>query len=408
MNRLENKDIVCVALPNWEGDYVKSTVKIISELATSNRVLYVDYEHTWKDVFAAWIGKSNAPANRILGFSNRLRTVEVPGGKPVHVLTPPPVYPANWITSDSFYESVMKANANKVRKSILKAMETLNMKNPVVINAFNPFFGLPLAKTLNESALIYYCYDEISACKWSKKHGKKVEEAFMKKADAVITTSEGLLNQKSQLAKACFMVNNGVDFSLFNKAADLKFKNKNSEITVGYLGSIDERLDYDLLSYLAENMPDTKFQFVGRIVEKEKAARVDKFTNVRFFGPKKLEELPPFLRNFDVALIPFVKNEQTANIYPVKINEYLAAGVPVVSTDFAPLPKFSDIISMASTNEDFLRQVNYCLNNDSIEKREKRVALAENNSWEKRGEQFGEIVSQVLASKYQQVSMALS
>lgn len=405
---LENKDIICVAFPAWDGNYMKSTVKIMSQLAKKNRILYVDYQYTYKDITATWLGKQKAPVRRMLGIDNRLRKISLSENAVLHLLTPPPVFSANWLTSPTSHMRLLNINAGIVKKSILKAMRKMDMKNPIVINAFNPFIGLPLINKLNEMATIYYCYDEISACDWTKNHGKRLEEAYLKKADAVIVTSDGLLQSKSALAHQSYLVKNGVDFVHFNKAAELRQRNRNSDIIVGYVGSIDKRIDFGLLTHLATKLPDIKFEFVGRILETDKANALDKLPNTKFWGAKKVEELPKFIKNFDAGIIPFLKNELTAGIYPIKVNEYLASGIPVVTTNFAPLPEFGSTITVASDQESFLRAVIENLTNDTKEKRKERMEVARSNSWENRALQFGEAIQDIINTKNNSIGLAKS
>jgi glycosyltransferase involved in cell wall biosynthesis len=396
---LEDKDIICLAFPSWDGNYEKSTVKMMSQLAKRNRVLYVDYPYTYKDIFTTWFGKQNAPVGRMLGTQKRVRKISLPESTFIHVFTPPPVLSVNHIKNPSKYRRMLQTNGNIIRKSILKAVKNLGMKNPIVICAFNPFVGLPLLNQLNESATIYYCYDEISACAWTKNHGKQLEIDYMKKVDAVIASSDGLLKSKSEFNNSCFLVKNGVDFAIFNRTAELRQKNKNLDITVGYLGSLDERVDYELLTYLAEKLPDIKFEFIGRIVDKTKVSQLDKLPNTKFWDAKKPEELPGYLKKFDAGIIPFLINEQTSGIYPMKINEYLAGGIPVVSTEFSPLPEFQNVIATAPSHETFLQVLMESLCNDTPQKRKERIVMASGNSWENRAAQFGSVIAHVLNLK---------
>jgi glycosyltransferase involved in cell wall biosynthesis len=396
---LEDQDIVCIALPAWDGNYEKSTVKLMSQLAKRNRVLYVEYPYTYKDILATWFGKQKAPVGRMLGTSNRLRKINLPENSFIHILTLPPVNSVNHIQNLAKHRRLLESNGKKIQKSVMQTMRKLNMKNPVVVNAFNPFVGLPLLNQLGESATLYYCYDEISMCNWTKNHGKALEEEFIGKADGVIVSSDGLMQTKSKLASNCYLVKNGVDFAHFNKAADLRNKNKTADITVGYIGSLDNRIDYKLLAHLAEKLTDVKFEFVGRILEKNEVAKLDKLPNTKFWDAKRLEELPEFLKRFDAGIIPFVKNDLTAGIYPMKMNEYLAAGIPVISTDFAVFPEFGSFVTPASSHETFTQSVVETLCNDTPEKRKQRIAIAKGNSWEKRGEQIGEAIADVLHKK---------
>ncbi|MBW3545081.1 MAG: teichuronic acid biosynthesis glycosyltransferase tuaH, partial [Bacteroidetes bacterium] len=238
---------------------MKTIVQIMSMLAQRHRVLYVDYAFTWKDMLMGAVGKRNdVPMQRMMGLSPRVRKVSTRFGSEVHVLTPPPVLPANWISSAGTYKKVMAREGAKVGKCIREAMDSLGFKDPIIFNAFNPAFGVPLAGQLDESLLVYYCYDEISAASWCGKHGARQEALLLQLADGVVTTSQALLEAKRKLNKNAFLVKNGVDYSLFHegyKASPSTSRQK----TIGYLGSVDHRVDADLLTYCFAQLPEHKF-----------------------------------------------------------------------------------------------------------------------------------------------------
>src|SRR5690606_5097654 len=97
----------------------------------------------------------------------------------------------------------------------------------------------------------------------------------------------------------------------------------------------------------------------------EKAGRrLSHFPNVKLLGERNAEEVPEFLKKMDVCIIPYLKNDVTRGVYPLKINEYLAAGKPVVMTDFAPLPEFEAMVGIASSKEKFLALVKDELSSD--------------------------------------------
>ena len=404
---IRGKIIVCVSFPSWDGVYMKSTVQIMAELARYNRVLYVDYEYTVKDMLMTLMKKQQAPIKRMVGLNQRLRTVELENGGLINILTPPPVVPVNWINNRNLYLDMMKFNAGIVEKSIQKALQSLQFRSPIVINAFNPYYGLPMVGAFDESLLVYYCYDEIRAAKWCKKHGGKMEDAFIEKVDAVITTSHGLYKSRSGVHKHTFLVQNGVDFNLFNRAFQLKKNNgnfgtshsKTGRNVVGYIGSIDNRLDFDLLQYCVFNSPDTDFWFVGHIANQAGKNRLAQHENVKFFGPKQAHELPDFLSKVHVGIIPFVKNRFTKNIYPLKINEYLAASLPVVLTDFSPLHEVEKLVYTVSNKHDFLTSLRKAMEPcDPVVVRE-RLLMAESNSWENRVEHLSVIFKLMLEQK---------
>jgi glycosyltransferase involved in cell wall biosynthesis len=395
---VKQKDIVCVALPTWEGDYMKTIVQIMSLLARRHRVLYVDYTFTWKDMLMGAVGKRNTPWQRMLGLEPRLRNIKTRFGSEVHVLTPPPVMPANWIAAPGLYKQVMEQEGQKLRKSISKAMRELNFENPIVINAFNPFFGVPLAGKLNESLLVYYCYDEISAAQWCGRHGAQQEKQFLGLADAVITSSQALLESKSKLNAQTTLVKNGVDYALFHEAFTDSPRQTMPKV-IGYLGSVDDRLDAELLQYCFEQLPAYKFVFTGRIVEAAMAERFSKYSNVEIRGSRAPEQLPSEVKSFDVGIIPFACNAFTRTIYPLKINEYLAAGLPVVMTDFARLDDFVDVAYIASDKEGFVKQLKLAAEQDSPQLRTERARFAKTNSWESRVDELEAALENALKAR---------
>ncbi|WP_045463514.1 glycosyltransferase [Sporocytophaga myxococcoides] len=400
---IRNKNILCMALTTWDKDFVNTVVKMMSILSKQNRILFVDYEYTVKDILAALSGKQKVPVTRIIGLENRLRTVNTVYGSEIHVLTPPPVLPINWIKNDNPYRVLLKLNGNLVRGAIQRALKTLKMENPIVVNGYNPFFGLPLVGDFNELLNIYYCYDEIKGDQWYHFHGPEIEKEYIKKTDAVITTSDALFKSKSPLHQNCFVVKNGVDFDHFNSIADLKIKSPHAPRIVGYTGSIDERFDYELLSYSIKMLPEVQFQFIGRVTNEIARMALKKYPNARFMGSRKPYEIPSLLKDMDVGIIPYLKNEVTSGVYPLKINEYMAAGKPVVMTDFAKIPEFESHVWIANNKEAFLNSLRDALYNDSVEKMKARIEFSKHNSWENRVEQFSSIVERMLELKKERV-----
>jgi glycosyltransferase involved in cell wall biosynthesis len=386
-------DIVIHAFPAWEGNYLKSTVQLATELAQQHRVLYIDYAYTLKDCWNSWRGRGFARWRRLLGVDERLQRVDLPNGAWLRVLSVPPILPANFLKNPMAYDAVMGANAALIRPHIQRAISQLGFENFTVVNAFNPALGVHLAGKLGEKRLVYYCYDEISAANWAKEHGARLERAFIKKVDAVIVSSEGLYKRKAALHPETHVVKNGVDFDLFNQKTPPSVTDPIfSEIvktkavqtpTIGYLGSVDERLDYDLLEKLAQETPQYRYVFVGRVLSESVKNRLSALQNVRLAGAQPPTSLPAWVQQFDVCLIPFVKNDFTAGIYPLKANEYLAAGKAVVATNFGDLQDFKSVVSIADGVQDFKNAVVQSLeaNPEAVEK---RVAYAAQNAWSAR------------------------
>ena len=389
---MSRKDIICVTMTTWEGDYMKTIVHMMSQLAKNHRVLFVDYPFTYKDVLTGILKKSNAPVKRILGISKRLRKLTTRQGHEIYHLTLPPIFPSNWINDASSFQEVIMAQSHIIVRSICNAMQKTGMTEPTVINAFNPIIGLPMVGRLDESQLIYYCYDEIRAAQWCGKHGGLMEDEFLQLADQVIVTSEGLKDTKSLHNPHTTLVKNGVDFDLFHQAY-FPDRFRRQRKVIGYTGSLDFRLDYDLLAFLAALHPEFDFHFVGRITDPNAEKKLGQFQNVTFFGARQPNDLPLLMQAFDLGIIPFVKNEFTKNIYPLKINEYLAAGLPVVSTDFAPLIDFEKHILIGKDHEEIQSGVVRSLANDYQAEAERRIEIARSNDWSVRAIQVEEVLN---------------
>lgn len=391
--QLRNEQIVIIGFPAWEGEYLKSTVQLATELARHNEVLYVEYPFTWKDALMGRLGKSKAPWRRILGREDRLRKLQLSNGAEINVLTLPPMVPVNFISSDLLYDTLMLTNAQKAYGTIKSAMNALQIARPVVINAFNPFLGAFLARQFGEKALLYYCYDEIGAAHWAGKHGPRLEARLLRQVDAVVSSSQPLFAAKKQLASRSFLVKNGVDFDLFSQKTTSKPADR-----IGYLGSLDERVDYDLLESVIRKLAHRQFCFVGRVTSPE-AERLRGLPNVEIVGSQPPASLPAWVQRFGVCMIPFLKNELTAGIYPLKINEYFAAGKPVVATDFGDMSDFEGLANIAHSPDEFALMLELAMLGDGDEKTPDRIAFARENAWSKRAEQFGQAIQSVVAEK---------
>lgn len=379
----EKETIICVAMATWEGDYAKAVVHLMSALGTFGNVLFVNYQFTWSDVFKKLLGIGEAPVSRMLGFESRIETSEE--NQSVFILTPPPVLPINWIKSKRLHGWLNQLNGVIVSRAIKRACRKLGLSTDLMINAYNPTLGVPLLGKLDVRKTYYYCYDEISQSKWCKKHGPRYESLFVAEVDAVFASSKALVKKLADENEKVTWIPSGVDFELFNQAFEKPTMAK-TEQRVCFIGSLDFRVDFDLLYFLVNALPKVQFDLVGRIVEARQVKRFETLPNVKIHGPHKPKDLPGFLSDASVGIIPFVKNEFTRNIYPLKINEYLAAGLPVVASDFADLLEFSHVISCASSDQEFLHALTNALKETDPGARLTRNQLAFQNSWQSRAQ----------------------
>jgi len=387
--------IICISQTTWKGDFQKAVVQLMTELSARHRVLFVDYLYTFKDVVRGIVQRNDIPVKEIVFRNQPLTKISTEQGGELYVWRPPIMLPINRL-SPRRHDKLLERNADRLASGLREVMQHLNMNCPLVINAFNPVMGVPLLGKLNECATIYYCFDEITTVgEWMGRHGQRFEEVFIRRADAVITTSETLRQAKAEEQPDTYCVKNGVNFDLFNQAYELAQQQPPKKPIVGYLGSIDDRMNVELMEYCARTMLDVEFQFIGQVHDPKIAKRLDTYPNIKFIPPRQPSDLPAVMANFSVGVIPFVCTKQTYTIYPLKINEYLAAGLPVVSTPFSILDDFAGVIEMAETPEQFARAIRRALADKSRQRVQQRIAMAQSNSWAHRAEEVEAVIERV-------------
>ncbi|MFY0686982.1 MAG: glycosyltransferase [Cyclobacteriaceae bacterium] len=386
---MTNKEnIVCISMTTWEGDYMKTIVHMMGRLAKTNQVLFVDYGFTWKDLIYTILGKTKAPIARMLGFEPRLRTVLYKDNEVNH-LTLPALLPINWIKNAGLHDYLLRLQMKWISRYINKATNQLSMHEYVLINAFNPIYGVGLNGLLIEKRCIYYCYDEISEAKWGRNHGGRLEHQFLQIVDQIVVTSSELRRTKSFLHSNVTLIENGVDFNFFHSSYPRLKINKRG--VIGYLGSLDDRIDFELLEELCGTMTNFDFLFVGRI-QSTKSHRLERYHNTKLLGSVEIESIPKWLGQMDYGIIPFLCNTFNRNIYPLKINEYFAAGLPVISTPFSNLASFGNLVTVADKASEFeqaiMANIKY---QNKIERN--RIAFARQNDWSDRINKFNQLLN---------------
>ncbi|KKT48213.1 MAG: hypothetical protein UW39_C0001G0037 [Parcubacteria group bacterium GW2011_GWC2_44_17] len=209
-----------------------------------------------------------------------------------------------------------------------------------------------------------------------------------KNSDCIFTVSEHLKNHLFYDHKNTRWIPNGVDSASIDRAPLRKKKT-----TIGYVGTIQSRVDFDLVCFLAKSKKDKQFVFVGPVWKDAEAHRVSACGNVIFTGPVPNNELKHYLSTFDVAIIPHKINELTTSMNPMKFYEYLAAGLPVVATQ--KLVSDSDLLYYAKSYDEFSEAIDRALSENTEDRARKRIEYAKENSWEKRVNEMIGIIGEI-------------
>jgi glycosyltransferase involved in cell wall biosynthesis len=370
----------------------------MSLLAKGNTVLFVEYPFTLKDLISTLLGNGRAPVKRMLGLSKRLVVEQTNFDTSVYHLVIPPVLPVEFIKIESLYTLLLKLNSYIYARSIRRALRKLKMDNPVCINAYNAIYGRNLIGKIREKLHIFYCYDGPNTGRYGQR-ATVADQGFAAQVDGVIVTSDFLASSLREFNTEMYVVKNGVDFKIFNQAAKTGVNNTGERKKVGYIGSLDQRFDIATIEYSVQQLPDYDFEFIGELMNKTIQQRLSVYPNVKFKPPVKPNEVPGLLQKCDVGLIPYICDEYSKNIYPLKINEYLSVGVPVVLTSFADLPEFNHIVSFTSGKEAFCKAIVREIESDNPENIKKRIQFAEKNSWENRALLFDTIIDTLAEKK---------
>lgn len=259
------------------------------------------------------------------------------------------------------------------------------------------------AGRLGESLLVYYCTDEWSQFSHVDQARIAVMEAELcRKADLVFTTSRALLDRKKKLNAETHLAAHGVDQAHFAAALDERTPIA-PEIAglqhpiLGFFGLIEDWIDVDLFGYLAQQRPDWSIVVIGEA--KVDVSRLRRYPNIHLLGRKPYVDLPRYCRAFDVGLCPFVVNELTRSVNPIKFREYLSAGLPVVSTNIPEMAFHSDWCYIAEDAPGFLAACERALIEDSPERRRMRSDAMKGETWESKVAALGGHVKRVRERK---------
>jgi UDP-galactopyranose mutase len=258
---------------------------------------------------------------------------------------------------------------------------------------------------LQPAATIYDCMDELSAFKGAPPALKEREAELFKRADLVFTGGQSLYEVKRDQHKNVHAFPSSIDASHFAQARSLRNEPADQEgiphPRLGFFGVIDERLDIELVDAIAQLRPDWHLVMIGPVVKID-PADLPRRANIYYLGGKAYQELPSYLAGWDVALLPFARNESTRFISPTKTPEYLAAGCPVVSTSIRDVVRpygERGMVHIANTPGEFVAGVEAALDEDA-ELRLKQVdAFLAQTSWDRTWGRMAELIESVVEAR---------
>ena len=250
--------------------------------------------------------------------------------------------------------------------------------------------AIEFTRHLEPCVTVYDCMDELSAFRGAPPGLRKAEAELFRRADLVFTGGHTLYESKKLQHPSVHCFPSSIDRNFFARArsphSDPRDQASIPHPRLGYCGVIDERMDLGLLAAVAEKRPDWHLVMLGPVV-KISESDLPQAVNIHYLGMKKYQELPSYFANWDVGLLPFALNESTRYISPTKTPEYLAAGMPVVSTPIADVvtPYGTEgLVHIAENADAFVAAVEAALQSRTV--REQRMARVDaflaNTSWD--------------------------
>ncbi len=289
----------------------------------------------------------------------------------------------------STIDSVTKPR--KIVSELNKIIAKENMQNNLIVWNYNPLY-IDYFNQFNQSLNIFDAVDdwlEHSSYEKQKIQLKQNYEIIKNKSDLIFTVSEYLKEKPFENQENVYWLPNAVDLNFFQSETKISEKLNNiSAPIIGFLGILQNRIDTDILLYLAKKNPDKSIVLAGPIWPEFPKEQLTKFKNVYFLGPVPYQEIPKLYNGFDIGIIPYKANRFIKSTDPMKFYEYLAAKLPIVSTKVAGLDRFKELIQIANSPEKFNELVNQSVGEKKETLSQEKLDVLKNNTWQYRIEQM--------------------
>jgi glycosyltransferase involved in cell wall biosynthesis len=377
---IHGQDIICFC-NDWDADPL-SKKHIMKRLAAANRVLWINSMGNRRPTASA--RDFQRIVKKLRDFAGGCQRVE----ENIHVFTP---------LALPFHGSALARWFNRawMKRQIRWACQRLDFRDPIVYT-FVPW-SADVVGNLGEKMIIYHITDEFTEFSGTNKTAiLEMEQRLIDQSDAVIVSAERLGEKARSRGKEPFLITHGVDVTHFRQACDPRTAIPVDiaalrKPIVGFIGLIEDWVDLRLMGVLARSRPAWTFVLIGKLVASD--APVRDLPNVHLLGRKEYQELPGYCKAFDVAVLPFVINELTLAANPLKLREYLAAGLPVVASAIPEAERLEGLLAIARSDEQFLRKIEDALANGAPAAGRRHISESmDGETWEHKVEDISNII----------------
>ncbi|HUN77927.1 MAG TPA: glycosyltransferase [Solirubrobacteraceae bacterium] len=384
--RLRGREIVCVGFADWETDLWTNQHHLMSRLARENRVLFVE---------SLGLRRPQLAGRDLARLARRLRRGLTPprAADGLHVLSP--------LVLPLQQRPLRAVNRRLLRFQVRRATRRLGIERPILW-AYVPQ-AEALVEPLRPELVVYHCVDDVSAIAGVDVPSfHATERRFAEQADLVLASAPALAARLRRYSGNVIYAPNVADTALFSTALDADSADRADPAVdalprprIVFTGAIvSTKLDIPLICTLAGEHPEWSFALVGPIGPGDPRTDVSLLrepANIHLLGPRRYEQLPAVLRAADAGLIPYLRNPVTESVFPMKVYEYLAAGLPVVAT---PLPALADVAEVATAPDasGIGALLGEAIAGDSPARRLERSHAAAAHSWDRRLEEIAAAV----------------
>jgi UDP-galactopyranose mutase len=265
--------------------------------------------------------------------------------------------------------------------------------------------ALPFTHALTPQAVVYDCMDELSAFAGAPTRLQELERTLFTKADVVFTGGQSLYEAKRTWHRNIHAFPSSVDIEHFAQARTAAADEEPLDQVaiphprIGFFGVIDERMDYALLAGLAATRPDWHIVLIGPTAKVDPAS-LPQAANIHYLGSKPYSALPSYIAGWDVAMLPFARNDATRFISPTKTPEYLAAGKPVVSTPIRDVVRpygQQGLARIAETVPEFVAAIEAALAEPPAERLRAADVFLTHTSWDGTWAQMRRLIEGAIA-----------
>ena len=381
---MHSQNIVIIAQQNWNTIIGTNPRNMAKEFARHNRVLYVNMPLDISTVVREYREPDVRQRLRVLFGKDEDLTQAEPN---IWVLTTRVLLlSANWLKSKTLFSAVNRLNAWLLARNIRKAARKVGFDSYYLFQDGLIYPGLELKRLLKPIQFIYNIRDYVMGVPYFQRHGPWLEAAITKQADVVAANSAYLRDYSLQHNEQSFDIGQGCVLSMYQAEAAHALPPDLADVPhprLVYTGNLTAlRLDLELLLSLARQRPHWNLVLIGPEDEDFGRSALHQLPNVFFLGTKLPQQLAAYLHHCDVCINPQIVNDITIGNYPLKIDEYLAMGRPVVATRTRAMEFFADHVYLASGTTGWLAAIEQALHDQGPSLANDRIDFARSHTWE--------------------------